>query len=241
MQGDDLRFDLQLDFKTAIFGGNQTIRIRHDEVCGTCTGSGVAPGSSVSTCSTCNGRGFVVQQMNTILGRIQQQAPCPQCGGTGQMVEKFCGDCNGGNGVNNVQKEIKITVPAGVDDGNRLRVRNEGDAGPKGGPPGDLYVFLSVKPDKQFRREGQDIYSDLKISYVDAILGATVKVPTVDGDVELTIPAGTQPNATMRISGKGAPKLNQPKQRGSQIVTVKVEIPKSLSKKEKELVQQLRK
>merc|ERR1719506_2605191 len=226
------------DIFESFFGGSQKIRIRHEEACGTCNSSGVAPGAKVSKCAQCDGRGVVIQQVNTILGRMQQQATCPTCRGTGEVVEKYCGDCSG-QGVQRKSKTISITVPCGVEDGNRLRVRNEGDAGPKGGPPGDLYVFLSVKPDPLLKRQGTDIYSEVSVSFVDAILGAKLRVPTVDGDVDLALPAGTQPGATLRISGKGAPKLNRPEQRGSQFVSVKVQIPKNVSKKEKELLKQL--
>lgn len=238
-QGDDLRFDLEIDFNTALFGGSKKIRITHLETCETCTGSGVAPGSSVNTCGTCGGRGSVVQTVNTILGRMQQQARCPTCGGTGQVVDKYCGSCDG-KGVNQKSKQLTITIPPGVEDGNRLRVRGEGDAGPKGGPSGDLYVFLSVTPAPGFRREGMDIYSDVKISYIDAILGTTLRVPTVDGDVDLKVPAGTQPMTTMRIEGKGAPKLNNVNVRGTHYVKINVEIPKTLSGKEKDLLKQLK-
>ena len=157
-EGDDLRFDLEIDFQTALFGGEKKIRITHLETCGTCTGSGVAPGASVNTCSTCGGRGVTVQVVSTILGRMQQQVRCPTCGGTGSVVEKYCGSCDG-KGVNKKSKQLTITIPPGVEDSNRLRVRGEGDAGAKGGPPGDLYVFLSVRPDPRFRREGMEIYS----------------------------------------------------------------------------------
>jgi len=234
-QGDDLRFDLEIDFNTALFGGQKKIRITHLETCGTCTGSGVAPGASVTTCPQCGGRGVITQTVQTILGRMQQQARCPTCGGSGNVVEKYCGTCDG-KGVQKKSKQITITIPPGVDDGNRLRVRGEGDAGPKGGPSGDLYVFLKVTADPRFRRDGMDIYSDIKLSYVDAILGTKIAVPTVDGDVELNLPAGTQPGTTMRIADKGAPKLNSLNVRGSQFVKVQVEIPKQLSPKERELV-----
>ena len=239
-QGDDLRFDLEIDFQTALFGGSKKIRITHLETCGTCSGSGVAPGSSVNTCGTCGGRGTVVTTVNTILGRMQQQARCPTCGGTGQVVDKYCGTCDG-KGTNKKSKQLTITIPPGVEDGNRLRVRGEGDAGPKGGPSGDLYVFLSVTADPRFRREGMEIYSDFQISYVDAILGTTLRVPTVDGEVDLAVPSGTQPGTTMRIEGKGAPKLNNINTRGTHFVKVDVQIPKSLSAKERELVTQLKK
>ena len=170
---------------------------------------------------------------------MQQQARCPTCGGTGTVVEKYCGTCDG-KGTNKKSKQLTITIPPGVEDGNRLRVRGEGDAGPKGGPSGDLYVFLSVTSDNRFRREGMEIYSDVSLSYVDAILGTTIRVPTVDGEVDLNVPAGTQPATTMRIEGKGAPKLNNVNVRGSHYVKVKVEIPQKISNKERELVEQLK-
>lgn len=238
-EGDDLRFDLEIDFQTALFGGEKKIRITHLETCGTCTGSGVAPGASVNTCSTCGGRGVVSQVVSTILGRMQQQVRCPTCGGTGSVVEKYCGSCDG-KGVNKKSKQLTITIPPGVEDSNRLRVRGEGDAGGKGGPPGDLYVFLSVRADPRFRREGMEIYSEYAVSYVDAILGSTLKVPTVDGVIDLQMPAGTQPGTTLRAEGKGAPKLNNVNVRGSHYVKVKVEIPQKISNKERELVEQLK-
>jgi len=240
-QGDDLRFDLELDFKTALFGGEKKIRITQLEACTTCGGSGVAPGASVTTCSTCGGRGSVTQTVNTILGRMQQQSICPTCGGTGSVVEKYCGSCDG-RGTTKRSKQLTVTIPPGVENGNRLRVRGEGDAGPKGGPSGDLYVFLSVARDPNFRREGMDLYSEVPVSYVDAILGTTLKVDTVDGNaVDVALPAGTQPGATLRLEGKGAPKLNNVNMRGSHFVKINVQIPKSLSSKERELVMQLRK
>ena len=269
-QGDDLRFDLELDFKTvrapslqlhalvddvctpcthvsqrppllqALFGGEKKIRITQLEACTTCGGSGVAPGASVTTCATCGGRGAVTQTVNTILGRMQQQSRCPTCGGSGSVVEKYCGTCDG-RGTNKRSKQLTVTIPPGVENGNRLRVRGEGDAGPKGGPSGDLYVFLSVTRDPNFRREGMDLFSEVTVSYVDAILGTTLQVETVDGPtVDVPLPAGTQPGATLRLEGKGAPKLNNVNMRGSHFVKVNVQIPKSLSAKERDLVTQLR-
>jgi molecular chaperone DnaJ len=227
--------------RQALFGGEKKIRITQLEACTTCGGSGVAPGASVTTCSTCGGRGSVTQTVNTILGRMQQQSICPTCGGTGSVVEKYCGSCDG-RGTSKRSKQLTVTIPPGVENGNRLRVRGEGDAGPKGGPSGDLYVFLSVARDPNFRREGMDLYSEVPVSYVDAILGTTLKVDTVDGNaVDVALPAGTQPGATLRLEGKGAPKLNNVNMRGSHFVKINVQIPKSLSPREKELVTQLRK
>lgn len=237
--GDDLRFDLEVDFKAAVFGGEEKVRIRHLETCDTCTGSGVKPGSKVNTCSTCNGSGVTVQVTRTPLGNFQTQQACPTCRGTGQQIEEYCGTC-GGKGLNQKTKQIKVTIPAGVEDGNKLRVRGEGDAGPNGGPAGDLYIFLKVKEDSNFRREGPEIYSDAVISYTDAILGASIKTKVVDGEVTIKVPPGTQPGQVMRLKGNGAPRLGNPDIRGDHYVTMSVEIPKKLSKEEEDLVKKLK-
>ncbi|GMH89716.1 hypothetical protein TrST_g9844 [Triparma strigata] len=240
VQGDDLRFDLEISFSTAVFGGEEKVRIRHLESCETCTGTGVKPGSSVRTCSTCGGSGVQMAVTRTPLGNFQTQQTCSSCRGTGQTVDEYCGTCSG-QGLTQKSKQVKISIPPGVEDGNKLRVRSEGDAGPKGGPSGDLYIFLKVKPDPRFKREGPEIYSEVAVSYVDAILGASVKVPVVDGEVEIKVPPGTQPDQVMRIKGKGAPRLGNAQQRGDHYVTVKVEIPKSITDKERALIEQLKK
>jgi molecular chaperone DnaJ len=237
--GDDLRFDLQVDFKTAVFGGEEKVRIRHLETCDTCTGSGVKPGSKVSMCTLCNGSGVTVQVTRTPLGNFQTQQTCATCRGTGERVDEYCGTC-GGQGVNQKTKQIKVTVPAGVEDGNKLRVRGEGDSGPKGGPAGDLYIFLKVKEDPTFRREGSEIYSDTTVSYLDAILGASIKTPVVDGEVTIKIPAGTQPGQVMRLKGNGAPRLGNADSRGDHYLTINIDIPKDLSKEEENLFKQLK-
>lgn len=237
--GDDLRFDLEIDFKTAVFGGEEKVRIRHLEKCDTCTGSGVKPGSKINSCNTCGGSGVTVQVTRTPLGNFQTQQTCPTCRGTGQIVEEYCGTC-GGKGLNQKTKQIKVTVPAGVEGGNKLRVRGEGDAGPQGGPAGDLYIFLRVKEDDTFRRDGPEIYSEESISYIDAILGNSVKTPVVDGEVTIKVPPGTQPDQVMRLKGNGAPRLGNPDSRGDHYVTIKVDIPKDISKEEEQLMQQLK-
>eukprot|EP00638_Chattonella_subsalsa_P008264 CAMPEP_0117750092 /NCGR_PEP_ID=MMETSP0947-20121206/10147_1 /TAXON_ID=44440 /ORGANISM="Chattonella subsalsa, Strain CCMP2191" /LENGTH=368 /DNA_ID=CAMNT_0005568163 /DNA_START=294 /DNA_END=1400 /DNA_ORIENTATION=+ len=239
-RGDDLRIDLELDFKTACFGGEEKVRVRHLETCDTCTGSGVKPGATVSTCSQCSGSGFVTQVAQTPFGAFQSRTTCPNCRGTGQSVSEYCGACSG-QGVVEKAKQVKVKVPCGVENNNRLRVRGEGDAGAKGGPAGDLYVFLTVKPDSDFKREGMDIYSEISMSYLDAILGNEKQtVKTIDGSVDIKVPSGTQPGTILRVRGKGAPKLNNQDVRGDQYVTVKVEIPKQLSNKEKELIGKLK-
>ena len=237
--GGDLRFDLEIDFKTACFGGEEKVRIRHLEKCRTCSGDGVKPGSKVSTCSSCNGQGVTVQVTRTPLGNFQTQQTCPTCRGTGQKIDEYCGTC-GGQGLNQKTKQIKVTVPPGVENGNKLRVRGEGDAGPNGGPAGDLYIFLKVKEDPVFRREGPEIYSDASISYVDAILGASIKCPVVDGEVTIKVPPGTQPGQVMRLKGNGAPRLGNADSRGDHYVTMNVEIPKSICKEEEELIEKLK-
>jgi len=237
--GDDLRFDLSIDFKTAVFGGEEKVRIRHLELCSTCDGDGVKPGSKVKTCAECSGRGVTTQVTRTPLGNFQTQQTCPSCRGTGQMVEEYCGTCTG-QGLVSKTKQIKVTIPAGVENGNKLRVRGEGDAGPNGGPAGDLYIFVNVKEDLKFRREGPEIYTDATISYIDACLGASIKTPVVDGEVTIKVPPGTQPGQVMRLRGNGAPRLGNPDSRGDHYVTMNVEIPSKLSTEEEDLMKQLK-
>ncbi|KAJ8904171.1 hypothetical protein NDN08_000698 [Rhodosorus marinus] len=236
--GEDLRLAVDIDFKKAAFGGEQRITFTHLEGCNTCSGTGVKPGVKPRTCNTCSGNGVVVTVARTPLGSFQQQSTCPECRGTGEIVEEYCGNC-GGRGRVQESKQVVITVPAGVDTGSRLRVRGEGDAGLRSGPPGDLYVVLNVKQDSVFKREGQTVYTSLPVSYTDAILGKKLPVMTIDGEVLLAVPAGTQPGRQLRISSKGIPKLGQPTSRGDHIVTIEVKIPTNITAKEKELVLKL--
>ncbi|WP_254174914.1 molecular chaperone DnaJ [Planktothrix pseudagardhii] len=237
-RGDDLRLDLRLEFKEAIFGGEKEIRIKHLETCETCTGSGAKPGTRPQTCSTCGGSGQVRRATRTPFGSFTQVSVCPNCNGTGQMIEDKCSTC-GGRGLNEVTKKLKINVPAGVDNGTRLRVASEGDAGKRGGPPGDLYVFLSVAPDPKFKRDGINILSDVKISYLQAILGFNFDVDTVDGSTKLTIPPGTQPGTVLTLENKGVPRLGNPVSRGDHLITVLVDIPTKVTPEERELLEQL--
>ncbi|CAD5921880.1 Chaperone protein DnaJ [Planktothrix tepida] len=237
-RGDDLRLDLRLEFKEAIFGGEKEIRIKHLETCETCTGSGAKPGTRPQTCSTCGGSGQVRRATRTPFGSFTQVSVCPNCNGTGQMIEDKCSTC-GGRGLNEVTKKLKINVPAGVDNGTRLRVASEGDAGKRGGPPGDLYVFLSVAPDPKFKRDGINILSDVKISYLQAILGFNFDVDTVDGPTKLTIPPGTQPGTVLTLENKGVPRLGNPVSRGDHLITVLVDIPTKVTPEERELLEQL--
>ncbi len=237
-RGDDLRLDLRLSFREAIFGGEKEIRIPHLESCQTCNGTGAKPGTGVKTCGTCNGTGQVRRATRTPFGSFAQVSACPTCNGAGEVIEQKCESC-GGVGRKQETKKLKITIPPGVDDGTRLRVSKEGDAGVRGGPPGDLYVYLMVEPDREFLREGLNIRSELSISYLQAILGCRLMVPTVDGEAELTIPAGTQPNTVLTLEDQGVPKLGNATMRGDQLITVKIAIPTKINAEERELLERL--
>ena len=239
-RGEDLRLDFKLKFREAVFGGEKEIRIRHLETCQTCKGSGARPGTGSRTCTTCNGTGQVRRATRTPFGTFAQVSVCPTCDGAGEVIEEKCDVC-GGSGRRQETKKLKITIPAGVDNGMKLRVAREGDAGLKGGPPGDLFVYLTVETDTEFQREGNDIKSNISISYIQAILGCTIKVNTVDGQEDLTIPAGTQPNTVLILESKGVPKLGNPVSRGDHRITVKISIPTRVTGEERDLLEKIAK
>ncbi|GAB2287198.1 Chaperone protein dnaJ A6, chloroplastic [Dionaea muscipula] len=236
-EGEDQVYNLALNFKDAVFGVEKEIEISRLEACGTCDGSGAKPGTKPNKCGTCGGQGQVVSSARTPLGVFQQVSTCSACGGAGE-ISTPCSSCNGDGRVRK-SKRISLKVPAGVDSGSRLRVRSEGNAGRRGGAPGDLFVVIDVLPDPVLKRDDADILYTCKVSYIDAILGTTMKVPTVDGIVDLKIPSGTQPGTTLVMAKKGVPLLNKPSLRGDQLVRVQVEIPKRLTDQEKKLVEQL--
>ncbi|MGF1498018.1 MAG: molecular chaperone DnaJ [Elainellaceae cyanobacterium] len=240
VRGDDLRLDLRLDFRDAVFGGDKEIRISHLETCSTCGGTGAKPGTQPHTCSMCSGSGQVRRATRTPFGSFTQVSVCPNCSGSGQVIEDKCDTC-GGSGQKQETKKLKITIPAGVDNGTRLRVSGEGDAGKRGGPPGDLYVYLFVKEDAEFKRDGINILSEIKISYLQAILGCKLQVNTVDGPQEVTIAAGTQPETVLTLENRGVPRLGNPVSRGDHLVTVQIEIPTKISAEERELLEKLAK
>jgi len=222
-QGDDERYDLTIDFKEAVFGCEKELEVVRLEECATCTGSGVKAGTRATTCGQCGGSGQVVTTARTPLGNFQQVVVCSACAGEGS-VSQSCAAC-GGDGRVRRSKRISLRVPPGVDAGSRLRVRGEGNAGRKGGPPGDLYVFVAVRADPGLQRDGVDISSTLRIPYTDALLGTTAKVRTVDGMVDLRVPAGVQPGATLVLAKRGVPQLGNPSVRGDHRVAVTVTIP----------------
>ncbi|MGB3203524.1 MAG: molecular chaperone DnaJ [Crinalium sp.] len=239
-RGDDLRLDLKLEFREGIFGGEKEIRIPHLENCATCSGTGAKPGTKARTCSTCSGSGQVRRATRTPFGSFTQVSVCPTCNGDGQVVEEKCETCNG-LGRKQETKKLKITIPAGVDNGTRLRVSKEGDAGLRGGPPGDLYVYLFIEEDLEFHRDGINITSEIKISYLQAILGCRLEINTVDGPKELMIPAGTQPNTVLTMENHGVPKLGNPVSRGDFLITVLIDIPTKVTPEERELLEKLAK
>lgn len=240
VRGDDLRLDLKLDFREAVFGGEKEIRISHLETCETCNGSGAKPGTRPRTCSTCSGSGQVRRVTRTPFGSFTQVSTCPTCNGQGMVVEDKCDACEG-KGANQVTKKLKITIPAGVDNGTRLRISNEGDAGTRGGAPGDLYVYLFVNEDEEFQREGINVLSELKVSYLQAILGCRLEVTTVDGPVEMIIPPGTQPGTVMKLENRGVPRLGNPVSRGDHMITILIDIPTKVTSDERELLEKLAK
>lgn len=237
-QGDDLRLDLSIDFREAVFGVEKEIPIRHLESCGTCGGSGAKAGSGPTTCGTCGGVGQVRRATRTPFGSFTQVAPCPTCEGSGQVIADPCSAC-GGQGLQQVSKTLRINIPGGVDTNSRLRVAGEGNAGQRGGPPGDLYVVLNVRPHPSLRRDGQTIHSEVTLSYLQAILGDTIEVETVDGPETLEIPPGTQPGSVLTMKNKGVPRLGNPVARGNHQFTVKVQLPTRLNGEERELLEQL--
>lgn len=238
MAGEDQRYELQLEFLDAVFGAAKEIEVGRLVQCQTCTGSGQKPGTTPTSCVQCAGQGQLLSSMRTPLGTFQQVTSCPRCDGRGQMFTA-CDTC-GGDGRVRSFKKISLRVPPGVDTDSRLRVRGEGNAGMRGGESGDLYVFIVVKEHPELRREGTTIHSEVDVSYLDAILGTTVKVTTVDGPVELKIPPGTQPGTTLLMTKRGVPRLGTPSSRGDHQVHVRVVIPKRLKSEEQRLVEQLR-
>ncbi|XP_047315141.1 chaperone protein dnaJ A6, chloroplastic-like [Impatiens glandulifera] len=237
MEGEDQLYNLVLNFKEAVFGIEKEIEITRLESCGSCEGSGAKPGTKPTKCNPCGGQGQVISSARTPLGIFQQVSTCNSCNGTGESFSP-CNTCKGDGRVKK-SKRIGLKVPAGVDSGSRLRVRNEGNAGKRGGSPGDLFVQIEVLPDPVLKRDDNNILYGCKVSYIDAILGTTMKIPTVDGIVDLKIPSGTQPGTTLVMAKKGVPFLNKNNMRGDQLVKVQVEIPKKLSGDEKKLIEEL--
>jgi molecular chaperone DnaJ len=238
-RGADLQYRLDLTFEEAIFGIEKEIEVSRDEACATCNGSGAEPGTTPIRCSTCNGSGEVRQVRQSLLGSMVQVTTCPTCGGQGETISTPCHSCQGRGFERRTRRKI-INVPGGVDGGTQIRLAGEGQPGMNGGPHGNLYVVINVKPHEYFKRRDNDIILNLTINIAQATLGAEVQIPTVDGPATLKIPAGTQPGKVLRLRGKGVPHLRS-NGRGDQLVLLNVEIPTRLSAEQRLLIEQLAK
>lgn len=233
-KGDDLQYRMNISFEDAVFGKQTEIEIPKEETCDTCSGSGAKPGTSSKTCTTCNGVGEVNQAVETPFGRMVNRRTCNTCRGTGKIIPEKCNTCHG-TGTVQKRKKIKVTIPAGVDDGQQLRVTGQGEPGINGGPSGDLYIVFNVKNHDYFERDGDDIYYELKLTFPQAALGDDIEVPTIHGKVKLKIPAGTQSGAQFRIKDKGVKNVHG-YGTGHQYVVVKVMTPSKLTEKQKQLL-----
>lgn len=235
-RGADLRYDLTIDFIDAAFGKEMNIKVPRLEKCDDCNGTGAAKGTSPETCPDCKGSGMRQTTTRTAFGTISNARPCDRCHGTGRIVKNPCPHCHG-NGKLRIERDIRVNIPKGVDVGTRLKIANGGQVGDNGGPAGDLYVYINIKPHPIFTREGVDVGCEIPITFVQAALGATVEAPTIDGSVELKIPEGTQSGATLRIRNKGIPHLRG-EGRGDEYVKIKVLTPKNLTDRQKRLLQE---
>ena len=234
-QGADLQYVMDLTFEEAIFGKEEVIHYHRNAECETCHGTGTKPGTDPVTCSKCHGAGVINVERATPFGRMMSQTTCDVCGGTGQEIKEKCETCHGHKHVEETHK-VKVNVPAGVENGNQMPLRGQGEAGVNGGPYGDLYVIFRVAKSDTFEREGADIFYELPINFAQAALGDEVDVPTVHGKVKLKVPAGTQSGTVLRLRGKGAPRLRGGGM-GDQHVTVRVVTPKHLTDKQREAMQ----
>ena len=233
-KGESLRLRIAISFEEAAFGCKKDIQVPHTELCPDCGGSGCEPGTKASTCPDCRGSGTVRVQQRTPFGVMQSSSVCTRCGGKGKIIDTPCRKCRG-EGTVRVHKTLNVDIPAGVDDGDTLSLRGQGNAGVNGGPAGDLLLTMQVKPSKTFTRDGDSVLVETEIGIVQATLGAEVEVPTLDGPVLFTVPEGTQNGEVFRLRGKGIP--NRYGGRGDQYINVRVVVPKGLNNKQKELLQ----
>jgi molecular chaperone DnaJ len=235
-RGDDLRYDLRVTLEEAAKGIEKELDVVHFTACTTCKGTGAKPGTSTVKCQSCGGSGQVRRNQRTILGNITQVVTCPTCHGAGETIQTPCPNCHG-SGLEKKKHKVKIKIPAGVDSGSRLRVPGAGNAGSKGGPPGDLYVFITVDSHPLFNRDGANLYYRTSISFLQAILGDEIKVPTLEGEATLKVPPGTQPNTNFKLKERGISNLGQ-RGRGDLYVLVEIKIPEKLTKTQEDLLRQ---
>ena len=237
-RGADLRTVVRITFEEAVFGCEKELSVTIKDECTKCNATGVAPGSSKETCSKCGGKGQVVFTQNSIFGMMRNVQTCPDCGGTGQMIKEKCPDCHG-TGYIASKKKIAVQIPAGIDDGQSIRLREKGEPGTNGGPRGDLLVQVNVSRHAKFAREGVNIFSSSKISFAQAALGGDIRLETIDGDVLFKIKPGTQTDTRVRLKGKGVPNLRNKEVRGDHYVTLIVDVPTKLTNEQKELFAKL--
>lgn len=237
-RGHDIETSMEISFRESASGIERTIEHRIFDVCSTCHGNGAKPGTPIVSCKTCNGQGSVVKNHQTPFGAFSQRAVCESCRGEGKVAETVCTVCRG-EGREKTNRKLTVQIPAGIADGQSIRLTGKGEAASRGGVPGDLYVHVHVVPDKILSRDGDNVRSRASISFIDAALGIKLEVTTLHGNKVITIPAGTQPGTNFKLAGEGFPSL-QGSGIGDQIVTIAVEIPKKLSKKQKELLEEFR-
>ena len=231
-RGESIRMSITVDFVEAAFGCEKEVTLERSEICDTCRGSGSAPGTTPEVCPDCHGTGTVTQAPRTPVGVMQSQVPCGKCRGKGRIIHQPCPDCRG-SGQLKKRKTIKVDIPAGIDNGQTISLRGQGHAGKNGGPKGDLLLTVLVRPHELFRREGTAVFCEAPITFAQAVLGAELEIPTIDGKVKYAIPEGTQSGTVFRLKGKGIPVLNG-RGRGDQYVTVSIETPKGLNREQKE-------
>lgn len=231
-RGESIRLSLAISFEEAAFGCEKSVTVERMETCETCHGNGCAPGSTPEVCPECHGTGTVQVRRQTPMGVFATSSPCTRCGGKGKIIHQPCKDCHGTGAVRK-RKTIQASIPAGIDNGQTISIRGQGNAGKNGGPAGDLLITITVRPHELFRREGTSVLCEAPITFAQAVLGAELEIPTIDGKVKYELPAGTQSGTTFRLKGKGIPALNG-RGRGDQYVTVYIETPRNLNKEQKE-------
>ena len=236
-RGNDLAYRLTISFEEACLGCEKEVKIKRKEFCSACSGTGAAPGSSMPKCTECNGAGYVRRVQQSLFGRFTNETVCPTCHGRGTIISEPCRECRG-TGKTTVERNLKVTIPAGVVDGVRIQLSGQGDVGDKSAAPGSVIITISVQEHKYFRREDNDIYYDLNLNVAQAALGCEVTVPTLYGDTKLKVPAGTQPESILTLKGKGSQILRR-SSKGDMFVVVKVNIPTKLSKEQKDLFDKL--
>ena len=231
-RGESIRMSIAISFEEAAFGCEKAVTVERYETCDTCHGNGCAPGTSPEVCPDCHGTGTVQVRRQKPMGVFATSSPCPKCGGKGRIIHQPCKDCRG-SGMVRKKKTIQASIPAGIDNGQTISIRGQGNAGKNGGPAGDLLITITVRPHELFRREGTSVLCEAPITFTQAVLGAELEIPTIDGKVKYTLPEGTQSGTTFRLKGKGIPSING-RGRGDQYVTVYIETPKNLNKEQKE-------